>query len=103
MVGLAPKWAGAKCTEIRSEKPRICPIWGQSDPLWSQTYHLIKAGQQYGCQKCIVCTGSGDVIHISANHRAACLHKAVVGSCYKCHWCVQPVIGEVMALGVGAE
>ena len=21
------------------EKPRICPIWGQSDPLWSQTYH----------------------------------------------------------------
>ena len=20
-------------------KPRICPIWGQSDPLWSQTYH----------------------------------------------------------------
>ena len=21
------------------KKPRICPIWGQSDPLWSQTYH----------------------------------------------------------------
>ena len=20
------------------KKPRICPIWGQSDPLWSQTY-----------------------------------------------------------------
>ena len=40
----------AKCTEIWSEKvhlvpgfvpfgARICPIWGQSDPLWSQTYH----------------------------------------------------------------
>ena len=21
------------------KKPRICPIWGQSDPLWSQSYH----------------------------------------------------------------
>ena len=21
------------------KKSRICPIWGQSDPLWSQTYH----------------------------------------------------------------
>ena len=21
------------------KKPRICPIWGQSDPIWSQTYH----------------------------------------------------------------
>ena len=21
------------------KKPRICPIWGQSEPLWSQTYH----------------------------------------------------------------
>ena len=21
------------------KKTRICPIWGQSDPLWSQTYH----------------------------------------------------------------
>ena len=21
------------------KKPRICPIWGKSDPLWSQTYH----------------------------------------------------------------
>ena len=21
------------------KKLRICPIWGQSDPLWSQTYH----------------------------------------------------------------
>ena len=22
-----------------SKMPRICPIWGQSDPLWSQIYH----------------------------------------------------------------
>ena len=21
------------------KKSQICPIWGQSDPLWSQTYH----------------------------------------------------------------
>ena len=21
------------------KKPRLCPIWGQSDPLWSRTYH----------------------------------------------------------------
>ena len=21
------------------KKSRICPIWGQSDPIWSQTYH----------------------------------------------------------------
>ena len=21
------------------KKPRICPIWGQSDQIWSQTYH----------------------------------------------------------------
>ena len=21
------------------KKSRICPIWGKSDPLWSQTYH----------------------------------------------------------------
>ena len=25
-----------KCTEIWPEKSRICPIWGKSDPLWSQ-------------------------------------------------------------------
>ena len=23
------------------KKSRICPIWGQSDPLWSQTWHLL--------------------------------------------------------------
>ena len=61
MVGLAPNWVRlapngtnpglcqisfqciwrpcAKCTEIWSEKLRICPIWGQSDPLRNQTYH----------------------------------------------------------------
>ena len=68
MVGLAPKWvrlapngtnrgffrsdfsafgAGAP-NALKSDlkNPRICPIWGQSDPLWSQTYHpcfLIKS------------------------------------------------------------
>ena len=32
--------AGAPNT-LKSDlkKPRICPIWGQSDPLWSQTSH----------------------------------------------------------------
>ena len=25
------------------KKSRICPIWGQSDPLWSQTYHPCEA------------------------------------------------------------
>ena len=61
MVGLAPKWVrlATKGTnpglfQIRFQyiwrgapnalksdlkKPRICPIWGQSDQLWSQTYH----------------------------------------------------------------
>ena len=49
MVGLAPKWVrlapngtnpGAP-NALKSDlkKPRICPIWSQSDPLWSQTYH----------------------------------------------------------------
>ena len=61
MVGLAPKWVrlapngtnpglfqirlqciwrGAP-NALKSDlkKPRICSIWGQSDPLWSQTYH----------------------------------------------------------------
>ena len=26
------------------KKPRICPIWGQSEPLWSQTYHPADDG-----------------------------------------------------------
>ena len=28
-----------KCTEIWSEKSRICTIWGRSDPLWAQMWH----------------------------------------------------------------
>ena len=33
--------AGApNALESDLKKPRICPIWGQSHPLWSQTYHL---------------------------------------------------------------
>ena len=61
MVGLAPKWVRLapngtnpglfqirfQCiwrpapNALKSDliKSRICPIWGQSDPLWSQTYH----------------------------------------------------------------
>ena len=27
------------CTEFDLKNPRICPIWFQSDLLWSQTYH----------------------------------------------------------------
>ena len=27
-----------KCTEIWSEKSRICPIWGQSEPLWGRIW-----------------------------------------------------------------
>ena len=34
MVGLAPN-----ALKSDPKKPQICPIWGQSDPLWSQTYH----------------------------------------------------------------
>ena len=26
------------------KKPRICLIWGQSDQLWSQTYHPWSGG-----------------------------------------------------------
>ena len=30
------------------KKPRICPIWGQSDPLWSQTYNpWLKCSPEY--------------------------------------------------------
>ena len=48
MVGLAPKWVrlapnwtnpGPNALKSDLRKSRICPIWGQSDPLWSQTYH----------------------------------------------------------------
>ena len=54
MVGLAPKWVrlapngtNPGLFQIRFQciwrgglkKPRICPILGQSDPLWSKTYH----------------------------------------------------------------
>ena len=62
LVGLAPKWVRlapngtnpglfqirfqriwrrAPIILLKSDlkKPRICLIWGQSDPLWSQTYH----------------------------------------------------------------
>ena len=31
---IGPKW-----DKSDMKKPRICPICGQSDPLWSQTYH----------------------------------------------------------------
>ena len=32
--------AGApNALESDLKKSRICPIWGQSDPLWRQTYH----------------------------------------------------------------
>ena len=39
---IGPKWdqSGAFSDQISVHlAPRICPIWGQSDPLWSQTYH----------------------------------------------------------------
>ena len=36
MLGLTPKAPNALKSDLK--KPRICPIWGQSDPLWSQTY-----------------------------------------------------------------
>ena len=36
MIGLAP---APNALKSDMKKPRICPIWGQSDPLWSQTYH----------------------------------------------------------------
>ena len=41
MVGLAPQWVrlAPNGTNLDLKKPRICPIWGQSDPLWSQTYY----------------------------------------------------------------
>ena len=45
MVGLAPKWVrlapAPNTLKSNLKKPRICPIWGQSEPLWtwSQTYH----------------------------------------------------------------
>ena len=37
------------------KKTRICPIWGQSDPIWSQTYHPCVLGTTMvvmckGCQ-----------------------------------------------------
>ena len=42
MVGLVLKLVrlAPNCTNpnLIWKKPRICPIWGQSDPLWSQTY-----------------------------------------------------------------
>ena len=41
MVGLAPKWVRL-ALKSDLKKPRICPIWGQSDPLWSQTNHPWK-------------------------------------------------------------
>ena len=42
---ISPKWdkygnpGAPNALESDLKKPRICPIWGQSDPLWSQTYH----------------------------------------------------------------
>ena len=30
-----------KCTETYLKKPQICPIWGQSDSKWNQTWHLL--------------------------------------------------------------
>ena len=46
-VKLAPNGTNPGLFEIRFQqmywnliwKSRICPIWGQSEPLWSQTYH----------------------------------------------------------------
>ena len=32
-----------KCTEIWSEKSRICPIWSQSDPFWARIRHHCPA------------------------------------------------------------
>ena len=36
------------------KKPRIFPIWGQSDPLWSQTYHPWVFPINYQCRKFIL-------------------------------------------------
>ena len=35
------KWIKTGISVLKSDlkKPRICPIWGQADSLWSQTYH----------------------------------------------------------------
>ena len=29
--------------------PRICPIWGQSEPLWAQIWSRVSKGQDTGC------------------------------------------------------
>ena len=33
---IGPKWvkSGTFCTETDLKKSQICPIWGQSDPIW---------------------------------------------------------------------
>ena len=43
-VGLAPNWvrlAEPKFTETDLKKSQICPIWVQSDPIWSQPWHHL--------------------------------------------------------------
>ena len=72
MVGLVPKWVRLapngtnpglfqirfQCiwrtapNALKSDlkKPGICPIWGQSDPLWGQTYHpCVRHTAKSGC------------------------------------------------------
>ena len=41
-------WIMSRPNALKSDlkKLRICPIWGQSDTLWSQAYHPCLAGQQ---------------------------------------------------------
>ena len=41
LVHIGPKWnksvtliKESKCTETDLKKSQICPIWGQSDPIW---------------------------------------------------------------------
>ena len=45
---IGAKWAEPKCTEIWSEKVRICPIWGQSDPFWALIWQACFVDGQTG-------------------------------------------------------
>ena len=57
------------------KKPRICPIWGQSDPLWSQTYHPCPCSYHIYHITLLLATSAGYCQNVSEKNQVQCLKQ----------------------------
>ena len=50
-ISFSTFWLGEpKCTETDLKKTQICPIWGQSDPIWMANLSSLVCRGVYRCR-----------------------------------------------------